>query len=409
MPINVDLSSQPTTTINSGNVGDGTVDLTLGTNGTLIFDGVNATVADTIGGNILSNTTYQAIDGANVTLGSNVSGVSAGSTTTYDIGANSSITQDVGTLNLGALNASTINFQNTGGTGEFIVSPSALSLNLSSMPAINGLSNGDKIEVIGAQTATLTGDVLTFTYPGALGITQSASFLLNGIPVGSSVSFDAATGTAVFACFLRGTMVWTPRGEVAVEKLSPGDEILSLRLGLSTIKWIGRRVLDPQMIEDPQAAFPIQIKAHAFGQDAPRRDLFLSPDHSLLFEGNLVPVKLLINGTSIAQITPTEPFEYFHIELDVHDVIAVEGVLAETYLDLGNRQMFGGPGVVQFFSGEKKDWRDYAYPPLYEGPALERLRQSLADRAKDLEEPSDHAHIYRMQTAQMVATSLSAS
>src|ERR1700722_11229755 len=126
MPVNVDLNSQPTTTINESNVGDGNIDLTLGTNGTLIFDGVNATIADTIGGSIVSNTTYEAIDGAHVTVGSNVSGVSAGSTVTYDIGANSSITQDVGTLNASLLSGSTINFENTGGTGSFALSPSAI-------------------------------------------------------------------------------------------------------------------------------------------------------------------------------------------------------------------------------------------------------------------------------------------
>jgi hypothetical protein len=164
------------------------------------------------------------------------------------------------------------------------------------------------------------------------------------------------------------------------------------------------------MIENPKAAFPICVKAHAFGQDTPRRDLFLSPDHSLLFEGHLVPAKLLLNGTTITQITPTEPFEYFHIELDEHDVIAVEGILAETYLDLGNRHMFGGPGVVQFFTGQKKDWRDYAYPPLYEGPALDRLRRVLAARAEEF--PGGDglcSQTYRMQTVEMMAASLNLS
>jgi hypothetical protein len=410
MPVNVDLNSTPTTTINESNVGDGNIDLTLGTNGTLIFDGVNATIADTIGGNIVSNTTYEAIDGAHVTVESNVSGVNVGSSVTYDIGANSSITQDVGTLNVSLLSGSTINFENTGGTGSFALSPSAINLSLSNIPAVNGLSTGDKIEVIGASSATLSGDVLTFTYPGLLGLPEQTSFLLNNIPVGSSISFDSATGTAVFACFLRGTMVWTPHGEVAVEDLSPGDEILSLKLGITTIKWIGRRTLDPLMIENPKAAFPICVKAHAFGQDTPRRDLFLSPDHSLLFEGHLVPAKLLLNGTTITQITPTEPFEYFHIELDEHDVIAVEGILAETYLDLGNRHMFGGPGVVQFFTGQKKDWRDYAYPPLYEGPALDRLRRVLAARAEEfLGGDGLCSQTYRMQTVEMMAASLNLS
>jgi hypothetical protein len=383
MPISVNLSTQPNTTINAGNVGDGNVDLTLGSNGTLTFDGVNAIVTDTVGGGIVSNTTYKAIDGANVTLGSNVSGISAGSTTTYDIGANSSITQDLGTLNVSVLNGATVNFQNTGGTGMFAVSPASVNLGLlSSTPQINGLATGDKIEVIGANGATLSGNTLTFTYPsGLLGINDSTSFQLNNIPGGSTISFNASTGAVTFACFLRGTKVRTPHGEVAVEELRPGDEVLALKLGKATIKWIGRRQFDPRMIEDGKAAFPVRVCRHAIADNVPHRDLLLSPDHSLFFEGALIPVKLLINGSTIVQEIPDGPFEYFHIELDRHDVITAEGALAETYVDLGNRPMFGGPGVVQFVPRQAHDWSDYAFPPLYDGPDFKRVRAKIDVRA----------------------------
>jgi hypothetical protein len=383
MSVNVDLGQNPTTTIDTGNVGDGNIDLTLGSNGTLIFNGVTADIVDISGNNIVSNTTIEAINGANVTIGNNVAAVNAGSSMTYDIGANSTITENLGVANVGLLNNTTINFENTGGTGEFVVSPSGVNVNLSTNPVINGLSNGDKIEVVGATAATLSGSVLTFTYP-VLGIPTTMSFTLDNIPAGSTVSFSPTTGIATFACFLRGTNIWTLHGYVPVENLKAGQEVFTLKRGRSRIKWVGRRIIDPRTLADPADALPVRIARGAMGEDSPRRDLFLSPDHSIYYDHSLIPVKLLINGSSIAQEGRDEPFEYFHIELDRHDVIAVEGVLAETYLDLGNREMFAGPGVVQFVPTAKATWSDYAFPPVYAGTIFDRLQSGLMARAKIL-------------------------
>jgi hypothetical protein len=235
--------------------------------------------------------------------------------------------------------------------------------------------------------------VLTFTYP-VLGLPTTVSFTLDNIPAGSTISFDPTTGIATFACFLRGTNVWTLHGYVPVENLKAGQEVFTLKRGRSKIKWVGRRIIDPRTLANPVDALPVRIARGAIGEDSPRRDLFLSPDHSIYYDHTLVPVKLLINGSSITQEERSEPFEYFHIELDRHDVVAVEGVLAETYLDLGNRQMFGGPGVVQFIPNGRATWSDYAFPPMYEGPVFDRLQSGLAARAKILarKQPSLSEH-----------------
>ncbi len=87
-----------------------------------------------------------------------------------------------------------------------------------------------------------------------LGLDTTTSFTLQGIPGGSTISFDNATDTVVFACFLRGTRVLTPRGEVEVENLSPGDMVVTLNRGKVAIRWIGRRILDPKSIDKPRDA-----------------------------------------------------------------------------------------------------------------------------------------------------------
>ncbi len=58
----------------------------------------------------------------------------------------------------------------------------------------------------------------------------------------------------------------------------------------------------------------------------------LSPHHALYLDGMLIEAKDLINGVSIVQADRVEKVEYFHIELETHDVIIAEGALAESFI-----------------------------------------------------------------------------
>lgn len=386
MAINVNLGQQSPQTINSSNApSDNDVSVTVASSGTLIIDGVDITITSLAGVGTLSNTTIEAINGAHVTVASSAAGITAASTLTYDIGANSSLNLQAGLANVGLLNNTTVNFENTGGTGQFTMTPAAINLGLTTFPVVTGLSNGDKITVTGATSAALTGNTLTFHYPGLLGADTTASFTLQGIPGGSTITFDNTTDTVVFACFLRGTRIATPYGEVAVEDLRPGDWVLTLNKGRAPIRWIGRRVLDPLMIERPRDAWPIRIQQGALSDNVPHRDLLVSPDHCLFVQDVLIPAKLLVNGTTIVQEEYEDPFEYFHIELESHDVVLAEGMLAETYLDLGNRHMFLGPGVAQVLPVQPAvENAEYCHPPHYSGPVYDRVCRQFQKRAVDL-------------------------
>jgi hypothetical protein len=54
----------------------------------------------------------------------------------------------------------------------------------------------------------------------------------------------------------------------------------------------------------------------------------------------LVEAKDLVNGVSIVQAERVEQVDYFHIELDSHDVIIAEGSLSESFIDDDSRGMF---------------------------------------------------------------------
>jgi collagen type I/II/III/V/XI/XXIV/XXVII alpha len=89
------------------------------------------------------------------------------------------------------------------------------------------------------------------------------------------------------------------------------------------------------------------VRAGAFGDGMPVRDLWLSPDHAVHLLGKLFPVRCLINGATVLQERVAN-VTYYHVELPQHAIILAEGLPAESYLDLGNRSAFanGGDAIV---------------------------------------------------------------
>ena len=106
------------------------------------------------------------------------------------------------------------------------------------------------------------------------------------------------------------------------------------------IKWIGRRSYRGRFVMGRKDILPICIKAGALDDNVPRRDLWISPHHAMYLEGVLIEAKDLVNGVSIVQAERVEKVEYFHIELDTHDVIIAEGALSESFIDDDSRGMF---------------------------------------------------------------------
>ena len=97
-------------------------------------------------------------------------------------------------------------------------------------------------------------------------------------------------------------------------------------------------------------------------------------------DGALVPAKLLVNGHSIAPAARIERIDYFHIELDSHDLVLAEGAASETYLEDRNRAMFHNAGEFAILYGAKRAalFPQFCAPRLASGPALAALRARLA-------------------------------
>ena len=138
-------------------------------------------------------------------------------------------------------------------------------------------------------------------------------------------------------CYCRGTLIETVRGENRIEDLQIGDQVMTKSGWTRPIKWIGRRSYPGRFVMGRKDILPVCIKAGALADKVPKRDLWLSPHHAMYLEGALIEAKDLVNGASIVQAEHVEEVEYFHIELETHDVIVAEGALSESFIDDDSR------------------------------------------------------------------------
>ncbi len=301
----------------------------------------------------------------------------------------------VNTVGLGATNIAGIAVDTPLATGETTDAGDSLTVTISLQPLTVGASAALSINPAdagpgagGAISATANG----FVVSGSIGQINAD---LKGLTItgatpgdyyiyGQAVEGPATTvrnylGEVDVECFLTGTRIRTPHGEVAVESLRAGDLVATLHSGPQPIKAIQHLgFTGAAQCRSPQIR-PIRIAAGALAPNTPSRDLYVSPDHAMFLDGALVPAKLLINGTSITQPPRSTAIEYIHIELATHGIIFAENAATETYLDIGKST--AAHNLTNLDPFEPKSWEDACAPLLLAGPALTAIRTHLATRA----------------------------
>jgi Hint domain len=212
------------------------------------------------------------------------------------------------------------------------------------------------------------------------------SFDDNGRIISNTQGAYIADVEVYSACYCAGTLIRTGRGEASVETLKIGDEVMTASGALRPIKWIGRRSYGRRFIMGRKDILPVCIKAGALADNVPARDLWISPHHAMFFAddrgGVLIEAKDLVNGSSIVQAQNADKVEYFHIELDSHDVIIAEGAWSETFIDDDSRGMFhNADDYDALYGNEERALVRYCAPRLDEGHEVEAVRRRLAARA----------------------------
>ena len=322
----------------------------------------------------------------------------AGAALTIDSPVSGTGTLQIGTGTEISLNSTVA----SGQTIDFIGSPDVLGISqaLSMDGVIDGFGPQDRIYLpnvpfnSGADVLNYNNNTLAIENSG----TTLASFDLPGTYVTNNFTLTSDTKggsdltTNVMPCFAAGTRIATERGEIPVEELRVGDEALTTGGAVRPVVWIGHRRTDCRRHPRPDLVWPVRVRAGAFGQAQPKRDLLLSPDHALWLPGAgdgapnvLIPVKYLINGATIVQETVAE-VHYFHVELAGHDILFAEGLPAESYLDTGNRAQFenGAAHCTLHPNFSPMSWEDACATLCLDGPAISAERERLMARAHQL-------------------------
>jgi Hint domain len=191
---------------------------------------------------------------------------------------------------------------------------------------------------------------------------------------------------SVPVCFAAGTLIRTPRGDVAVETLKAGDLVETASGELRPVKWLGHRKVSCRAHPDPRVLFPVRVARDAFGPNRPSQDLYVSTGHSICIDlcGEvLIPASNLINGATIAQIEVDE-VSYWHVELDSHDILVANNLPTESYLAMGNRRFFEEAGATldALDEGGDRTQGDFCRPVVLDGAVLDFVRRRLLARAE---------------------------
>ncbi|WP_138421486.1 Hint domain-containing protein [Maritimibacter alexandrii] len=131
-------------------------------------------------------------------------------------------------------------------------------------------------------------------------------------------------------CFLKGTMISTPKGETPVERLRVGDLVSTLDNGMQPIAWIGSREVSKEEMAAQDELRPVLISEGVFGAT---RKLFVSRHHALLIHQDFLAsaghVSKHVRGVRVAH--GKRKAVYFHIMLSKHEVIFSNGVPSESF------------------------------------------------------------------------------
>ncbi|ATI12916.1 hypothetical protein CPF11_11035 [Acetobacter pomorum] len=223
---------------------------------------------------------------------------------------------------------------------------------------------------------------------GTTGTITSGEFVGDTFYLGSGLSSNS-DNTMVITCFLSCSMIRTPEGDVAVEDIQIGDEVLAFdwknnKEVTRPVVWVGKAhaVVRPGLPDD-EAGYPVRVLKDAIADGVPYKDMLITAEHCLFFEDRFVPVRMLVNGVSIFYDKSITSYDYYHVETEQHSVIQADGMLTESYLDTGNRSSFRQTGTVVTLRGAVQSWEKNAGAPLgVERSFVEPLFQKLEARTR---------------------------
>ncbi|WP_420396764.1 Hint domain-containing protein [Nioella sp.] len=182
---------------------------------------------------------------------------------------------------------------------------------------------------------------------------------------GSTTNYsDNFEPNGVPLCFAAGSLIATPAGEVAVERLRIGDTVLTAEGCTVPVKWIGRQTVMTRF-GPAERLMPVRFAAGSLGAGLPNADLTVTADHGMLVDGVICHAGALVNGTTIARVPLAEmgeSYTVYHIETEDHEIILANGAPAETFIDNVSRRVFDNFDEFEALYGDVPEMEELPYP-----------------------------------------------
>lgn len=152
-----------------------------------------------------------------------------------------------------------------------------------------------------------------------------------------------APATPEFQCafnaLAHGSLIATTDGEIAIEDLRPGMDVITAENGPQPVMWIGSMT---HMPDTNGARFLTRVTADRFADGAPPLDLLCGPGARLLHRPTglrsmpdnksvYTPLRDFVDGDSVIAIAPRMAVDTYHIALKRHATIRVGGLDLETF------------------------------------------------------------------------------
>ncbi|MEM1385970.1 MAG: Hint domain-containing protein [Pseudomonadota bacterium] len=176
---------------------------------------------------------------------------------------------------------------------------------------------------------------------------------------GPSNNGGAATPSGTYAappCFLAGTLLDTPRGQIPVEHIQPGDFVNTLDHGPQPLRLCLATKISAAQLRAMPTHRPVRISEGALGPGLPSRDILVSPQHRILIEDWRAELMFgsrevfaaaihLLDRAGVSVEAANRGAVYYHLVFDSHQIVSAHGLFSESFLP--GQQTMSGLSAIQ--------------------------------------------------------------
>ncbi|MCP4818660.1 MAG: Hint domain-containing protein [Shimia sp.] len=204
-----------------------------------------------------------------------------------------------------------------------------------------------------------------------------------GATLGSYQSHTTGWDYTDITCFVRGTLIETDQGFVAVEDLREGCKVLTAKGVFKPLRKVLSRALSAQEVRNTAKFSPVRITAGALGNGLPQRDLLVSRQHRMVVASKiaermfgqheaLVAAIRLIELPGIFLERDLQSVEYFHLLFDRHEIIYAEGAPTES--------LYTGAQALKSLTPEAYEEITTLFPHLADVGTAPKARRYIPNR-----------------------------